>query len=61
VIGYPVIPWVIILFCAALMINTILTQPGASMIGLLLILSGVPFYLGFKRLSRKVDHQSRKS
>ena len=49
VIGYPVIPWLIILFCAALMINTILTQPGQSLIGLLLILSGVPFYLYFKR------------
>lgn len=49
VIGYPVIPWLIILFCATLMINTIITQPRASMIGLLLILSGVPFYLYFKR------------
>jgi APA family basic amino acid/polyamine antiporter len=49
VIGYPVIPWVIIAFCAALMFNTILTQPRQSLYGLLLILSGVPFYLYFKR------------
>jgi APA family basic amino acid/polyamine antiporter len=49
VIGYPVIPWLIILFCAALMTNTIYTQPRASLIGLLLILSGIPFYLYFKR------------
>jgi len=49
VIGYPVIPWVIILFCATLMINTILTQPRDSFIGLLLIFSGVPLYLYFKR------------
>jgi basic amino acid/polyamine antiporter, APA family len=49
VIGYPVIPWVIILFCAALVINTLITQPGASLIGLLLILSGAPFYIYFKR------------
>jgi APA family basic amino acid/polyamine antiporter len=49
VIGYPVIPWVIILFCAALMTNTIIIQPRQSLIGLLLILSGVPFYLYFKR------------
>jgi APA family basic amino acid/polyamine antiporter len=53
VIGYPVIPWLIILFCASLMINTILTQPGQSLIGLLLILSGVPFYLYFKRGTAK--------
>lgn len=49
VIGYPVIPWLIILFCAALVINTFITQPGASLIGLLLILSGAPFYVFFKR------------
>jgi len=49
VIGYPVVPWLIILFCAALMINTIITQPSQSLIGLLLILSGLPFYLYFKR------------
>jgi basic amino acid/polyamine antiporter, APA family len=40
---------VIILFCAALMTNTIIIQPRQSLIGLLLILSGVPFYLYFKR------------
>ena len=49
VIGYPVIPWLIILFCGTLMINTVLTQPGQSLKGLLLIASGVPFYLYFKR------------
>jgi APA family basic amino acid/polyamine antiporter len=52
VIGYPVIPWLIILFCAALVVNTIITQPLASLIGLLLILSGVPFFLYFKRQTR---------
>jgi len=49
VIGYPVIPYIIILFCIALIINTIITQPGASAIGLLLVLSGAPFYFYFKR------------
>jgi len=49
VIGYPVIPVVIILFCVALIVNTIITQPGASLIGFLLILSGAPFYFYFKR------------
>jgi APA family basic amino acid/polyamine antiporter len=53
VIGYPVIPWLIILFCAALMINTIITRPVASLIGGLLILSGVPFYFFFKRRAGK--------
>jgi len=49
VIGYPVIPVIIILFCVVLIINTIITQPAASTIGLLLILSGTPFYYYFKR------------
>ena len=49
VIGYPVIPWLIILFCAALMINTIITQPRQSLIGLLMIMIGLPFYIYFKR------------
>jgi APA family basic amino acid/polyamine antiporter len=49
VIGYPVIPVIIILFCIVLIVNTIITQPVASTIGLLLILSGTPFYFYFKR------------
>ncbi|MDB4921057.1 APC family permease [Mucilaginibacter sp.] len=49
VIGYPVIPFIIILFCIALVINTIITQTEASIIGLLLILSGVPLYVYFKK------------
>lgn len=54
VIGYPVIPWLIILFCATLMINTVLIQPVHSLIGALLIVSGIPFYLYFKR---RTGHQ----
>ena len=49
VIGYPVIPMIIIVFCIVLIINTIITQPGASIIGLLLIVSGTPFYFYFRR------------
>jgi basic amino acid/polyamine antiporter, APA family len=48
VIGYPVIPAVIMLFSLALVINTIVTQPIQSLIGLGLVLSGVFFYFYFK-------------
>jgi APA family basic amino acid/polyamine antiporter len=48
VIGYPVIPFVIILFCAALLINTFIIQTEASVIGVLLILSGAPLYVYFR-------------
>jgi APA family basic amino acid/polyamine antiporter len=52
VIGYPVIPVVVILFCLALVINTLVVQTRASLLGLLLIMSGVPFYLYFKYRTR---------
>jgi APA family basic amino acid/polyamine antiporter len=52
VIGYPIIPAIIILFCLALVINTLIIQTKASLIGLLLILSGVPFYLYFRYSSK---------
>ncbi len=48
VIGYPVIPAVIILFSLALIINTVVTHPKQSLIGLVLVLSGVFFYFYFK-------------
>lgn len=52
VIGYPVVPYIIILFCLTLIINTVITQTKASLIGLLLILSGAPFYLYFKKTTK---------
>jgi len=51
VIGYPVIPAIVLLFSIALLINTVITQPKQSLIGLALVLSGVFFYFYFK--SRK--------
>lgn len=48
VIGYPYIQVIYILFSITLMVNTITAQPLQSLIGLLLVLSGVPFYYYFK-------------
>jgi APA family basic amino acid/polyamine antiporter len=48
VIGYPVVPYIIVVFCIVLVVNTIITQPGESAIGLLLVLSGAPFYYYFR-------------
>lgn len=47
--GYPVVPVIVILFSLALIVNTVIVQPKQSLIGLLLVLSGVPFYYYFKR------------
>ena len=49
VIGYPFTPIIIILFSAVLVINTTIVQPKASLTGLILVLSGVPFYYYFKK------------
>ena len=49
VIGYPVIPAIILLFSIALIINTVITQPKQSFFGLLLVASGVFFYFYFKK------------
>lgn len=52
VIGYPVIPAVIMLFSIALLINTVITEPKQSLIGLGLVLSGVFFYFYFRNKSK---------
>ncbi len=49
VIGYPVVPVILILFSAALIVNTFMVHTTYSLIGLGLILTGVPFYFYFKR------------
>lgn len=49
VIGYPVVPVIIIIFALALLVNTLWLQPKQSLLGLLLMLSGVPLYLYFNR------------
>jgi len=49
VIGYPFTPVIIMLFSLSLIINNIISDPKQSFICFLLVLSGVPFYLYFKR------------
>lgn len=48
VIGYPVVPAIFILFCATLVIVSLIQQPREAGIGLSLILLGVPFYFYWK-------------
>jgi len=47
--GYPVIPIAYLLFSVAFCINTFWAQPKQSIFGILLILSGIPFYFYFKK------------
>lgn len=55
--GYPVVPAIVILFSAALFINTIATQPREAIIGLTLMLTGVPMWFWFTRKNKNPDPQ----
>lgn len=47
--GYPIVPAIVIVFSAALFINTIIIQPREAGIGMALMLTGVPMWFWFKR------------
>lgn len=47
--GYPVVPAIVILFCAVLLVNTIFSRPREASIGIVLMLTGVPMYYWFKK------------
>ncbi|MDQ6757237.1 MAG: amino acid permease [Bacteroidota bacterium] len=47
--GYPVVPAIVILFCAVLVVNTIYSRPREAAIGVVLMLTGVPMYWWFKK------------
>jgi APA family basic amino acid/polyamine antiporter len=49
VVGYPVLPVIIIIFSAVLVVNTIIVNTSASLLGLLLMFSGLPFYYWFRK------------
>ena len=46
---YPVVPAIVILFCAALVFNTTFTRPREAAIGMVLMLTGVPMYWWLKK------------
>lgn len=47
--GYPLVPAIVVLFCALLFINTIFSRPREAGIGVILMLTGVPMYWWFRR------------
>jgi APA family basic amino acid/polyamine antiporter len=47
--GYPVVPAIVIIFCACLVFNTVFSRPREAAIGMILMLTGVPMYWWFKR------------
>ncbi len=53
--GYPVVPAIFILFCIGLFFNTIITRPREAIMGVILILSGIPVYYFINRKYRKKE------
>lgn len=51
-LGYPILPFIFVLFCLTLVVVTIIQNPRDAGIGLALILSGIPFYMFWNRSSR---------
>ncbi|GAB3353325.1 amino acid permease [Arachidicoccus ginsenosidivorans] len=42
--GYPMVPWVFLVFCGTLLVVSLIESPVKSLIGFCLIFSGLPFY-----------------
>ncbi|MES2518152.1 MAG: amino acid permease [Bacteroidota bacterium] len=53
VIGYPVVPAIFILFCIALIVNTLMEKPQEALIGLGLMATGLPFYFYWTKKETK--------
>ncbi|MBN1893554.1 amino acid permease [bacterium] len=53
--GYPYVPLVFILASSALLVNTLVTDPRDSLLGLVIVMLGVPVYLAFRRKNQKKD------
>jgi APA family basic amino acid/polyamine antiporter len=47
--GYPVTPVLFVAASAAIVLNTLFTQPGRAFLGLTVVLAGVPAYLVWRR------------
>ena len=58
--GYPVVPALMVLFCAALVINTFFARPREAVLGLVLMLTGLPMYAWFNRRKKTPELMEQK-
>ena len=42
--GYPIVPWIFLIFCGTLLVVSLIESPVKSLIGFCLIFSGLPFF-----------------
>lgn len=52
--GYPLVPAIVVIFCAFLVINTVFSRPREAAIGAALMLTGVPMYWWFTRNNKQM-------
>ena len=52
--GYPVLPFIFVLFCITLVVVTIIQNPRDSGIGLSLVLIGIPFYVFWNKKIKRL-------
>lgn len=52
-VGYPIVPAIFLILATLLLINTLITNPQGSGIGLAFILAGIPVYFVFRKLKAK--------
>ncbi len=57
-IGYPVVPIAFVLGIACLIVSTLRSSPRESILGLLLISLGLPFYFYWKKRRSTLDSRS---
>lgn len=55
-LGYPVVPAIFILFCAALIVITLVSKPREALVGLSLMASGIPFYWHWNKRKKGRHH-----
>ena len=55
--GYPVAPWLFIAFALWFVLNTLITRPGPSLVGSLIMASGVPVYFIWRRAVERHHQQ----
>jgi len=51
--GYPFTPAIFVLFAFLFLVNSVVSDTQNSMMGLILVLAGVPFYLFWKYVDKK--------
>jgi APA family basic amino acid/polyamine antiporter len=53
--GYPIVPAIVVVFCATLIVNTVFTRPHEAAIGAVLMLTGLPMYWWFTKNKNLVN------